>query len=773
MPQLHTGDRNARIEKVTPRRASSENTSLTSEVPGTRPESMASVLDSSWAQRSSRTVAVQVVVRFRPRVREDELQDLTAFSTHPNGRSVESADGTYCFDFSRAFGEAAKQEDVFEHVGKPVVSDVLNGYNGTILAYGQTFSGKTYSMFGPENLATDAVLPELQGMVPRAARQVFDHIEGSSDYDTEFTLRCSFMEVYKEKMKDLLRPNVETLRVKELPQRGLFVDGLSREYVTCPADVMSVIRAGLRTRVVGKTRCNLHSSRSHAIFVLHAEQRSLQGEERLGKLTLVDLAGSEKVSKSESVGETLEEAKKINWSLSALGKVIDALVEQRSHVPYRDSQLTRVLQEALGGNCRTTLLVAASGCAQHADETLSSLRFATRAKNVRNVAKVNYTFSQEQLLLVVAKLQKQLMSANQHIIELGGLPQESPDAELNSTLRKGARAMRRSSTASASKFGSVSEEASHALASSSSLRLGDCSESAEAHNDEDDDDIEAVSLPLYDEAFRPLALAARNAIWSLEATLLAQEKGLAEARLLRAHREDTGEKSSHCPGTDGRDLISERFRALQYAVDARSYQWRLHLEKHRSESLAMEMKMRAKFSQANTYAVDRSYVLTMVQSTCVEHMLPVAGTGDTGGEQSGISAEQSQGFEPAASKEGEGLDAAQLKAQMEVLQQNYDAMKAEFTSQKVLLARRSAKLREKAKELHSRDLQLSSLRHEIQIKDALLKCLKDEERKQFRTADHELEVLLEQAMSPLSAILTSEQMALARPRASEVPSSMA
>ncbi|CAJ1401869.1 unnamed protein product [Effrenium voratum] len=216
--------------------------------------------------------------------------------------------------------------------------------------------------------------------------------------------------VYKEKMKDLLRPNVETLRVKELPQRGLFVDGLSREYVTCPADVMSVIRAGLRTRVVGKTRCNLHSSRSHAIFVLHAEQRSLQGEERLGKLTLVDLAGSEKVSKSESVGETLEEAKKINWSLSALGKVIDALVEQRSHVPYRDSQLTRVLQEALGGNCRTTLLVAASGCAQHADETLSSLRFATRAKNVRNVAKVNYTFSQEQLLLVVAKLQKQLMS---------------------------------------------------------------------------------------------------------------------------------------------------------------------------------------------------------------------------------------------------------------------------------------------------------------------------------------------------------------------------
>ncbi|CAE7389526.1 kif5 [Symbiodinium sp. CCMP2456] len=153
------------------------------------------------------------------------------------------------------------------------------------------------------------------------------------------------LEVYKEKMQDLLRPNSEMLRVKELPQRGLFVDGLSREYVTCASDVMAVIRAGLRTRAVGRTRCNNYSSRSHVVFVLHVEQQSLHGEERLGKLTLVDLAGSEKVSKNECVGETFEEAKKINWSLSALGKVIDALAEQRSHVPYRDSKLTRVLQE--------------------------------------------------------------------------------------------------------------------------------------------------------------------------------------------------------------------------------------------------------------------------------------------------------------------------------------------------------------------------------------------------------------------------------------------
>eukprot|EP00434_Breviolum_minutum_P007515 symbB.v1.2.006633.t2/scaffold390.1/size254036/29 len=369
-------------------------------------------------------------------------------------------------------------------------------------------------------------------------------------------------------MNDLLRPNFEALRVKELPQRGLFVDGLSREYVTCPADVMAVIRAGLRARVVGKTRCNLHSSRSHVIFVLHVEQSSPQSDEKLGKP-----AANEKVSKSECFGETFEEAKKINWSLSALGKVIDALAEQRPHVPYRDSQLTRVLQEALGGNCRTTLLVAASSCAQHADETLSSLRFATRAKSVRNVAKVNYTYSPEQLLLLVAKLQKQLVGAHQHIMELGQLRPESAVSER--TFRPSSSRLSRRLT---SKVDAVSEEAS---ASASTRPATDFSESVQATNEDEDVDMEAV---------------AQDAVSSFEATLLAQEKSLAEVRLLRASREDGADRSDHS-GSDGHDLMAERFKALQYGVNARSYQWRWHLEKYRCESLSMELKMRKKISQ--------------------------------------------------------------------------------------------------------------------------------------------------------------------------------
>ncbi|CAK9003843.1 unnamed protein product [Durusdinium trenchii] len=819
------------------------------------PELPATALESSSPQpRSSRnTTSVQVVVRFRPQVNEDEQQDRTAFWALPNERSVQSVDGTYCFDFMRAFAEAATQEDVFEHVGKPVVSDVLNGYNGTVLAYGQTSSGKTYSMFGPESETTTTPRPELQGIVPRAARQVFQHIEESLEY-TEFTLRCSFMEVYKEKMKDLLRPNIEALRVKELPQRGLFVDGLSREYVTCAADVQAVIAAGLRSRVVGKTRCNLHSSRSHVIFVLHVEQSLPQGEEKLGKLTLVDLAGSEKVSKSECVGETLEEAKKINWSLSALGKVIDALAEQRPHVPYRDSQLTRVLQEALGGNCRTTLLVAASGAQQHADETLSSLRFATRAKSVRNVAKVNYTYSPEQLLLLVAKLQKQLASAHEHIVELGGFPrpaEESPThAEMWERTHRSSSARLSKRSVSSPKF-AISDEASPTAKFAKDLKSREAEE----------DDLEAEDdRLLYNEAtLTPLLAAARRAIANFEETLLAQEKSLTEVRLLRASREDgvaVPRPSGPSESGEEQDLMSERFRALQHAVNARSYKWRLQLEEFRSESLAMESQMRSTFAQDLERALaEARWKLSELQDTeaispraealsgeskrsragpkldgilgvaakpkiarpvprkhvspskrlaagsskeakqsqvptprgvaprtpagptrgvalrgsfqrtveaksqPAEDVLWVAGTGDTSGEifpehghqEDTVAVQREASSEtPEVPCKSEGTVDGHL---WEDPQQKYDALHTGFQHHQELLETQR-KLRGLTQQIHSKDLQLSALRHEIRIKDALLGCLQDEERRVLEVNDSELEMLLEKALSPLAAILT-------------------
>ncbi|CAK9104506.1 Kinesin heavy chain [Durusdinium trenchii] len=594
--------------------------------------------------------------------------------------------------------------------------------------------------------------------------------------------------VYKEKMKDLLRPNIEALRVKELPQRGLFVDGLSREYVTCAADVQAVIAAGLRSRVVGKTRCNLHSSRSHVIFVLHVEQSLPQGEEKLGKLTLVDLAGSEKVSKSECVGETLEEAKKINWSLSALGKVIDALAEQRPHVPYRDSQLTRVLQEALGGNCRTTLLVAASGAQQHADETLSSLRFATRAKSVRNVAKVNYTYSPEQLLLLVAKLQKQLASAHEHIVELGGFPrpaEESPThAEMWERTHRSSSARLSKRSVSSPKF-AISDEASPTAKFAKDLKSREAEE----------DDLEAEDdRLLYNEAtLTPLLAAARRAIANFEETLLAQEKSLTEVRLLRASREDgvaVPRPSGPSESGEEQDLMSERFRALQHAVNARSYKWRLQLEEFRSESLAMESQMRSTFAQDLERALaEARWKLSELQDTEAISPRAEALSGESkrsragssmqvgGGTRLFLACETVFGIGVCVWSEYDGVGRCCFfvgKPGHPSLAHNEAPVDSEFVttggfSQELLETQRKLRgltqqrlgFREAEEEvdyasprIHSKDLQLSALRHEIRIKDALLGCLQDEERRVLEVNDSELEMLLEKALSPLAAILT-------------------
>lgn len=851
--------------------------------------------------------SVKVVARFRPRVTEDEEEDSYVFCVHPSGRAVESLDGSYHFELDRAFGEAASQEEVFEYAARPIVDSVLAGYNGTVFAYGQTSGGKTYSMFGPDG--GDGLQPELLGIVPRAAQQIFDYIEAYPDDDTEFTLRCSLLEVYQEKMKDLLRPTSEKLRVKDLPQKGLVIDGLSKEYVTCAGDVMEVLRAGYRHRKVAQTRQNQHSSRSHAIFMLTVEQHSaVEGTERLGKLTLVDLAGSEKVSKSESVGQTLEEAKKINWSLSALGKVIDALAERRSHVPYRDSQLTRVLQEALGGNCRTTLLVAASACSQHWDETLSALRFASRAKKVRNLAKVNFMYSSDQLLMLVGQLQNELLGAKRQILNLGGISLERGKAapRAQTVLRLGSSGSSPSFLKRTDEVGFDLEVesclAKTSIVSSSSSRLigtprgseEGLSASCEAPNDEDTEEDEALAVrDPYSQAYKDLALTARDAVWSLEAALLAQEQALEEARLLRARREDDGsnERSTanaalQAEGANpAADLLSERFRALRHAVDARSLHWRLQLEKHRSESLSLELEMRTRYDQDierrfadATARQDEVFKVSIAQaskapaapggglgpsirriplwqrgapafrtdagsasssgpriarpvrrpsadsaeapsaaaekeassaslpvgtspvtaapkpglsSTSSEHVLWVAGTGDTGGEIApghGSDCDDGGGrggpkratdhqirrndavswdgaMSASAAVDSRVLELEQqlaaTQAQNEALHHSSETLQAKVKLLQSDFQQQALQAKALSQQLSSRDIRIAAFRHEIRIKDALLGCLKDEERRRHEDHDEELELLMEQAFSPLAAILTREQTATA------------
>jgi hypothetical protein len=312
---------------------------------------------------------------------------------------------------------------VYNAAGRPVIDGLLDGYNGTIFAYGQTGSGKTHCMFGPADdftfLETDR-----RGIVPRAAQHVFSHIDSGTDA-AEFVLRCSLFEVYREQLRDLIDPTSPNLRIKETPRQGVYVEGLAQEFVVCEDDVVRILRTGSRLRAVAATSLNQRSSRSHVIFSLTCEQRLGDGTEKIAKLNLVDLAGSEKVWKSSSSGVTLEEAKKINWSLSALGNVINALAAHQGHVPYRNSKLTRILQETLGGNFKTALVTTCSPLRMHFDETVSSLQFATRAKAVCNHVKVNFVYSAEQLMAFVERLQQELLAVRRSIASRNGtaLPQ--------------------------------------------------------------------------------------------------------------------------------------------------------------------------------------------------------------------------------------------------------------------------------------------------------------------------------------------------------------
>lgn len=371
------------------------------------------VLKSTKRKESS----VQVVARFRPAsIVELEADGDRAFRVCNN--CVETSDGTRRWEFDLVFGEECSQEDVYNAAGRPVIDGLLDGYNGTIFAYGQTGSGKTHCMFGPANclsfLATDK-----RGIVPRAAQHVFSHIHNGTDA-AEFVLRCSLFEVYREQLRDLIDPTSPNLRIKETPRQGVYVEGLAQEFVACEDDVVRILRTGSRLRAVAATSLNQRSSRSHVIFSLTCEQRLGDGTEKVAKLNLVDLAGSEKVWKSSSSGVTLEEAKKINWSLSALGNVINALAAHQGHVPYRNSKLTRILQETLGGNFKTALVTTCSPLRMHFDETISSLQFATRAKAVCNHVKVNFVYSAEQLMAFVERLQQELLAVRRSIATRNG-----------------------------------------------------------------------------------------------------------------------------------------------------------------------------------------------------------------------------------------------------------------------------------------------------------------------------------------------------------------
>lgn len=250
------------------------------------------------------------------------------------------------FTFDYVFDMDSQQHEVYEQTAKPAVMSILEGYNSTIFAYGQTGTGKTFTMEGFTFKNSDPI----RGIIPRSIEEVFNYIETNSSSDTKFMVRASYLQIYNESISDLLKPEKSSLQIREDKKRGVYVESLSEWAVRSPTDIYTLLQKGSQSRATSATKMNDVSSRSHAVFVITVEQMTIidngRGESstqiKVGKLNLVDLAGSERIRVTGATGKQLEESKKINKSLSALGNVIYALTDTkgRTHIPYRDSKVS-------------------------------------------------------------------------------------------------------------------------------------------------------------------------------------------------------------------------------------------------------------------------------------------------------------------------------------------------------------------------------------------------------------------------------------------------
>ena len=314
------------------------------------------------------------------------------------------------------------QEQMYEKVAKKTVIDFTEGYNGTIFAYGQSGSGKTYSMLGPdsvfETLASSAE-NELYGITPRAVYQIFNIFKDFERSGTKWKLTLSYIEIYNEKVKCLLSKK-DGLKIREDPNEGFVIPEKESKDCHTPLEVFEGINLASRNRATGATNQNERSSRSHAILQLELIYNSIDGLVRKSHLSLVDLAGSERIAKTGAEGQRLKEAQKINQSLTTLGMVIMSLTTPGcKHIPFRNSKLTLILKDSLGGSSKTTLLCTASRLKKHSEESIQTLYFASRAKTIKNNAKKNIILSAGELQYLANGLKKEIMLLRGQIKNVG------------------------------------------------------------------------------------------------------------------------------------------------------------------------------------------------------------------------------------------------------------------------------------------------------------------------------------------------------------------
>ena len=340
-------------------------------------------------KNAAKCECVKVAIRVRPmnkhEIEKKSKQCVDVDTTNNTVSCTSDKNETKTFQFDYVYPMDTTQREVYDQVAFPIVESIFQGYNGTVFAYGQTGCGKTFTMMG---VVTD---PNLKGIIPNAFSHIFGFIKSEGE-SKKFLVRCSFVEIYNEEVRDLLGNKNQKLDIREDPKKGTFVKDLTYVTLKDTNDIEKCLEKGNKNRHVGATSMNDQSSRSHSLFTVYVEiEETTNGNSKIrsGKLNLVDLAGSERVGKTNATGQTFDEGKKINLSLTALGSVIDALSSNRKHIPYKDSKLTRLLADSLGGNTKTVMFANISPASYNYEETVGTLRYASRAKLIKNAPKIN------------------------------------------------------------------------------------------------------------------------------------------------------------------------------------------------------------------------------------------------------------------------------------------------------------------------------------------------------------------------------------------------
>eukprot|EP00495_Collosphaeridae_sp_1-RS-2012_P001581 TRINITY_DN150_c0_g1_i11.p1 TRINITY_DN150_c0_g1~~TRINITY_DN150_c0_g1_i11.p1 ORF type:complete len:531 (+),score=96.77 TRINITY_DN150_c0_g1_i11:161-1753(+) len=364
------------------------------------------------------SVSIRVIFRFRP---ENKIEKAKAAGggqreciiikgnqVAVSKRSMPDPPGPWRFD--SVLDPMVDQEAVFEGFGRDTIEEVLRGFNGTILSYGQTGSGKTYTLFG-EMASLNC---PLRGLIPRCVMYLFERLAVIAEMAF---VKVNFVEIYKDRLQDLLSPGNNhaepTLRQKKNGE--VFMVGAEDMFVTSFEDVYQILQYGFKKRHVAATKMNMQSSRSHCVLRFTVKQEN-KGEVKESILNFADLAGSERIEKTGATGALLEEAKMINQSLSALGNVINALTSNKKvFIPFRDSKLTWMLKDSLGGNTKTTIVTTGSLAKYNLEETISTLRFASRVKNIKCNVKANVQIPRKQLMDTIRKLRTNLNKSTEMI----------------------------------------------------------------------------------------------------------------------------------------------------------------------------------------------------------------------------------------------------------------------------------------------------------------------------------------------------------------------